>query len=222
MTKPEKGSIFVLQYNEDMANLFNKAKQVAPKKAAKKDEKVRINITDSDFFSKVQTLEQLNDSMRNMKAQADMISDEVRDLAKDAWVNLYSDTGKNPGSVVVYQDSFDETAQLMFVPTDKYITITADRAEELQSQYGSDIVEEETTFSFDSDMIEKYGEVLSSLIMNCDDISDSDKERIIKASTKFSVAKGTLDKLNKYGEVSEVMEAVRPVVALKNIEVVKS
>ena len=51
-----------------MANLFNKAKQVAPKKAAKKDEKVRINITDSDFFSKVQTLEQLNDSMKNMKA----------------------------------------------------------------------------------------------------------------------------------------------------------
>jgi hypothetical protein len=110
----------------------------------------------------------------------------------------------------------------MFVPTDKYITITADRAEELQSEYGSDIVEEETTFSFDSDMIEKYGEVLSSLIMSCDDISDSDKERIIKASTKFSVAKGTLDKLNNYGEVSEVMEAVRPVVALKNIEVVKS
>lgn len=205
-----------------MANLFNKAKQVAPKKAAKKDEKIRISVEGLDFFSKIQELESINDSMRSMKAQSDMISDEIREIAKNEWVNLYSETGKNPGSVIVYQDSLDETAQVMFVPTDKYITITADRSEELQSQFGSDIVEEETTFSFDTDMIEKYGEVLSELIMNSNQISDSDKEKIIKATTKFSVAKGTLDKLNKFGEVSEVMEAVRPVVALKNIEVVKS
>lgn len=205
-----------------MANLFNKAKQAAPKKTTKKDEKIRISIEDPSFFSKVQELETINDSMRSMKAQADMISDEIRDLAKTSWVDLYSDTGKNPGSVIVYQDSFDETAQFMFVPTDKYITISPDRAEELQSQFGNDIVEEETTFSFDSVMIEKYGEVLSELIMNSRDIHPSDKEKIINATTKYSVAKGTIDKLSVYGNVGEVMEAVRPVVSIKNVEVVKS
>jgi hypothetical protein len=41
--------------------------------------------------------------------------------------------GKNPGSVMLeYIKENDDTAQLMFVPTDKYITITASRAEELQ------------------------------------------------------------------------------------------
>jgi hypothetical protein len=59
------------------------------------------------------------------------------------------------------------------------------------------------------------------LIENCSDITDADKEKIIKATTKYSVAKGTIDKLNQYGDVQEVMEAVKPVVALKNVEVIK-
>jgi len=96
-----------------------------------------------------------------------------------------------------------------------------ERAEELQELYGEEIVTEDTTFSFDSLMIEKYGEVLSRLIEECEEIDEDDKERIIKATTKFSVAKGTIDKMKEYGDVEVVMEAVKPVVALKNIEVVK-
>ena len=151
-----------------------------------------------------------------------MISDEIKDLAKSEWAKLYGETGKNPGSVMLeHVNDLDDTAQVMFIPTDKYITINEERAEELKETYGEEIVEEETTFSFDSAMIEKYGEILSKLIEESDEIAEKDKERIIKATTKFSVAKGTLDKLAKYGEVESVMEDVRPVVALKNVEVIK-
>lgn len=204
-------------------NLFAKAKSTATPKASKaKDEKVRIRIEDPSFFTKVQTLEQLNDSMKSAKAKADMISDEIKDLAKSEWAKLYSTMGKNPGSVMLENvNDANDTAQVMFIPTDKYITINEARAEELRETYGEEVVTEDTTFSFDSAMIEKYGEVLSRLIEESDEITDSDKERIIKATTKFSVAKGTLDKLSQLGEVESVMEAVRPVVALKNIEVIK-
>lgn len=205
-----------------MANLFSKAKKVAPKTTKAKDQKVRISIEDPTFFNKVQKLEELQDTLKSAKAKADMIADELKDLGKEKWANLYSETGKNPGSVMLEQvNELDDTAQFMFVPTDKYITINEERADELRETYGDDIVEEETTFSFDSKMIEKYGEVLSELIMNSPDIAESDKEKIIKATTKFSVAKGTIDNFTKYGEVSEVMEAVRPVVAMKNVEVIK-
>jgi predicted house-cleaning noncanonical NTP pyrophosphatase (MazG superfamily) len=205
-----------------MANLFAKAKKAAPAKTtAAKDKKVRLNVTDPTFFSKVEKLEQLNDTLKSAKAQADMISDEIKDLAKSEWVDYYSQTGKNPESVMIVQEVAGDTAQVMFIPTDKYITVTEARAEELRETYGEEIVEEETTFSFDSTMIEKYGEVLSMLIENCADITDADKEKIIKATTKYSVAKGTIDKLNQYGDVTEVMEAVKPVVALKNVEVIK-
>ena len=70
-------------------------------------------------------------------------------------------------------------------------------------------------------MIEKYGEVLSMLIENCDEITDADKEKIIKAVTTYSVAKGTIDKFNQYGEVVEMIETVKPVVAIKNVEIIK-
>ena len=206
-----------------MANLFKKAasKSAAePKKA--KDEKVRIKIEDPSFFDKVQKLESLNDSMKSAKAKADMISDELRDLGRDEWSNLYSKTGKNPGSVMLeHMNDSDDTAQFMFVPTDGYIKISADRAEELRETYGEEVVEEKTTFGFDSTMIEKYGEILSRLIEESTEIAEKDKEKIITATTAFSVAKGTIDNLSKLGDVKEVMEAVKPIVALKNIEVVK-
>jgi hypothetical protein len=205
-----------------MANLFTKAaKSATPKTTKAKDEKVRLTVEDVNFFDKVQKLEELNDVMKSTKAKADMISDEIRDVAKNAWLNQYDKTGKNPESVMICQENGEDVAQLMFVPTDRYITITPERAEELQETYGQEIVEEETTFSFDSAMIEKYGEVLSQLIENCDGIKDTDKEKIIKATTKYSVAKGTIDKFTTYGDVNEVMDAVKPVVALKNVEIIK-
>ena len=205
-----------------MANLFAKAKKSAPAKTTKaKDEKVRLVVEDPTFFSKVEKLEALNDQMKSAKAKADMISDELRDVAKTEWLNQYDKTNKNPESVMICQSQDDDTAQFMFIPMDKYITITSERAEELQEAYGEEIVEEETNFSFDATMIEKYGEILSRLIEESDEIKESDKEKIIKATTKYSVAKGTIDKLNQYGEVSELMEAVKPVVSLKNIEIVK-
>jgi hypothetical protein len=205
-----------------MGNLFTKAKKSAPvdTKSAK-DKKIRLNVTDPTFFSKVEKLEQINDRMKSDKAVADMISDEIKDMAKSEWVDYYSQTGKNPESVMIVQEVAGDTAQVMFIPTDKYITVTEARAEELRDTYGEEIVTEETTFGFDPTMIEKYGEVLSMLIENCPDIADADREKIIKATTKYSVAKGTIDKLNQYGDVTEVMEAVKPVVALKNIEIVK-
>lgn len=205
-----------------MANLFAKAKKSAPAKTTKaKDEKVRIAIEDKTFFDKIEKLEVLQDQMKVAKAKADMISDELRDLGKSEWAKLYDQTGKNPGSVMLEQVNAEDVAQLMFIPTDKYITITPERAEELQETYGAEIVEEETTFSFDSAMIEKYGEILSRLIEESDEIKDTDKEKIIKATTKYSVAKGTIDKFATYGDVNEVMEAVKPVVALKNVEIIK-
>ena len=206
-----------------MGNLFTKAAKSTPAKTTKgKEEKVRIKIDDSGFFDKIEKLEQLQDTMKIAKAKADMISDELRDLGKTEWAKLYDKTGKNPGSVMLeHVNVTDDVAQLMFVPSDKYITINADRADELREAFGEEIVEEETTFGFDSTMIEKYGEVLSRLIEECGDISEKDKEKIITATTTFSVAKGTIDNLSKLGDVKEVMEAVKPIVALKNVEIIK-
>jgi hypothetical protein len=205
-------------------SLFAKAKKSAtPKTKKAKDEKVRISIEDSSFFDKIQKLQELSDTLKSAKAKSDMISDEIKELGKSEWVKLYSEMAKNPGSVMLENtNEVDDTAQVMFVPADRYITINEDRAEELTETYGEGIVEEETTFSFDSKMIEKYGEVLSKLIEDSDEIDDKDKEKIIKATTKYSITKGTIDKMMEYGDIESVFENVRPVISLKGAEVIKS
>ena len=204
-------------------SLFTKAKKSTPaKKTSAKDKKVRLVVEDPTFFEKVEKLEELQETLKSAKAKADLISDELKDIAKELWADEYEKTKRNPESVMIVQEnSTGDTASLMLVPSDKYITINEERAEELKEAYGEDIVEEKTVFSFDSDMVEKYGEVLSMLIENCDEITDADKEKIIKAVTAYSVAKGTIDKFNQYGEVVEMIETVKPVVAIKNVEIIK-
>lgn len=203
-------------------SLFTKAKKTTETKTSKKeDKKIRIDSNDETFFDKIQALEVLNDRMKSDKAKADMITDEVRDLATSRWVEVYQKNGKNPGSVMIEAKSGIDTAQVMFIPTDRYISINAEKAEFLIEEFGEEIVEEETTFAFDNAMIEKYGEILSKLIEESDEIAEADKEKIIKATTKFSVAKGTIDSLTKYGNVNEVMEVIKPVVMLKGPEVIK-
>jgi len=205
-----------------MASLFNKAKKTAQPKAKATDKKVRLVVEDSSFFSKVEKLEQLQETLKSAKAKADLLSDELKEVAKDKWVELYEESGKNPESVMICAENEDgDTAQLMYVPADRYITIDEDRATELTDIYGEGIVEEKTTFSFDNAMIEKYGDIISSLIENCDEIKESDKDKIIKAVTTFSIAKGTIDNFKQFGEVSELMETVKPVVSIKNVEIIK-
>jgi len=205
-----------------MANLFSKAKSTAATKATNpKDQKIRLTVKDGEFFDKIQKLEVLNDNMKRDKAKADILSDEIKETAKQKWVELYEKTGRNPGSVMVEAKKGLDVAQTMFIPTDRYITINADRAESLIEDFGQEIVEEKTTFSFDNDMIEKYGEVISRLIEECDEIEDGDKGQIIKAVQSFTIAKGTIDRLKDFGHVSKMMEVVKPVVSLKNVEVIK-
>jgi dihydroxyacetone kinase-like predicted kinase len=205
-------------------NLFSKAKKTAAKETTKpKDEKVRIKVEDASFFEKIASLEKLQDTVKSAEAKISMIADEVKDTGKRLWAAKYTQMEKNPGSVMLEARKDDEIAQVMLLPSDKYITINAERADELRETYGNDIVEETTTFAFDNEMVDKYGETISNLIEMSDEISEADKAKIIKAVTKFSVAKGTIDKFKVYGgaDVFGVMEAVRPVVALKGPEVIK-
>jgi hypothetical protein len=203
-------------------SLFDKAKKSTPaKKTSAKDKKVRLVVEDPTFFEKVEKLEELQETLKSSKAKADLISDELKEIAMGKWADEYEKTKRNPESVMIVQERDGDISQFMIVPSDKYISINEERAEELKEAYGEDIVEEKTTFSFDNDMIMKYGEVLSMLIENSDEIAEADKEKIIKAVTTYSVAKGTIDKFNQYGEVVEMIETVKPVVSIKNVEIIK-
>jgi len=203
-------------------SLFQKAKNTSTKTTAKaKDDKVRIKVEDPAFFDKISKVQNLQETIKSAEAKVAMLTDEVKEMGKSLWAKTFEKMGKNPGSVFLQANEGEDVAQVMLIPMDKYITINGDRADVLREQYGETIVEETTTFQFDTEMVDKYGEVISNLIESCGDISEEDKGKIIKAVTKFTIAKGTIDRLKDFGDVLDVMEDVKPVVSLKGAEVIK-
>ncbi len=202
-------------------SIFDKAKKNAVVKTAKKgDEKPRVTIENPEFFEKISTLQVLQENMKRDKAKADIISDEVKELGMEKWVELYTDQGRNPDTIMLEAQNGEATAQAMFCVTDKYIKIDEARAEQLKETYGDDIIAEETTFAFDAAMLEKYADVISELIEKSDKITTADKGKLIVATTAYNVAKGVVDKLDKYGDVGTMVQEVKPVVMMKNVEVI--
>jgi hypothetical protein len=110
----------------------------------------------------------------------------------------------------------------MFIPTDKYIKITKERFEELKDSYGEELVEETTTYTMDSELVEKYGDILSDLISKCKAITKEDKEKLIQATNSYSIRKGTISTLKENFSshtVGEMLQEIKPVYQMKGIRI---
>ena len=203
-------------------NLFEIAKDSQGEKSKKADNKTIVDVVNDEFFDKVQEFETLQDRMKRDKAKADIINGELKDMGKDEWIKLYKESGKNPGTITLQAENTEgDIASTMYVPSDKYITIDKARSANLRKEYGNDIVNEETTYVFDNKMLEKYGAVISKLILESEEIETNDKPKIIKGETSYSIKKGTIENLAKYGDVEKIFEEVKPIVSLKNAEIIK-
>ena len=86
--------------------------------------------------------------------------------------------------------------------------------------YGEDIASEKTTYNMNSELVEKYGELLSNAIAKIKEIPDSDKAKLISAITSFEIKKGTISDLDKFGgTIPEMLEEVKPIYQMKNVKV---
>lgn len=220
--------------------LFGKAKK-APVKKSTKNEHLRLqpkSIDQDELFELISEYELCEIENKKIQARLDLTKSELKQIAIDTYLDEYSSTGSNPGTVMIEAKDGNSVAQFMFAPTDKYISIkTEEEADLLTERYG-DVVERNTTFSFDNKMLEKYMEVISTLIEECDEIEESDKAKLFIQTETFNIKKGTLDKLaeihkqeeNEDGElvpinetysVRESFDALRPIVMLKTPQVIK-
>lgn len=206
-------------------SLFKKAAKGAKTKTAKRDDKLHIKVSNPDFFLDVSRYEELQKEVKSAESEMGIIYDDLKKIGNDEWVREYQKGGKNPGSIILFQDNDEtgESARFMLQPSDKYISINSERADELIEKYGDDIVEETITYSFNDKMLEKYSSIIEKLIIESEDIDEEDKESIIEATAKYSIKKGTIDKLSDYSkDIEEIFEEVRPVVSIKNVSVIKS
>lgn len=197
-----------------MANLFDKAKSKAAKVVDKKNDKLNIHIEGIEFDQNLVQIAQLQSQIDVLEAQLAISQGIVKESAIKEFVKVYEKTGGYPGSFILSSDS---QASVMFVPMDKYIKCDENRFNDLKDAYGDDVVTEKTEFVLNPTLVDKYGEVLSNLISNCDDISDDDKSELIQAKVAYSVSKGAIEKAFTWGKgkVADFIQNIQPIFAMK-------
>ena len=195
-----------------MANLFDKSKKVAVAKKADKHEVVEIAKT---FEADLKRMADIDAKMAELEAEKATLDLGVREEAKTAMANLYNQKNSFPGSLKVVAGS----RSFLFITADKYIKIDEERAEELTKKYGKELVTENTVFSLNTAMVQKYSQVISDLIEGSKKIANEDKEKLIESTTAWSIAKGTISNLrNKvYAKfnIGTLLEDIRPIYSVK-------
>jgi len=187
-------------------NLFATATKV--KETTKKtDKKVIISPI---LGNKVQRYAELKQMIDSATGELKMIEGDIKSVGKDLFMKEYRTQRSTPDNFKIQDDTGNAC---MFICMDKYTIVDEGKANIL-SQYDG-LLAENVVYKFNADLVEKYGAVLSELIINCPDIDDLDKGNLITGEKTFSVAKGSIDRLMQYDNPEQVFELINPIVALK-------
>lgn len=192
--------------NTQTNNLFATATKV--KETSKKtDKKVIKAPLLADKVKRYADLKQMIDSATG---ELKMIEGDIKAVGKDLFMKEYRQQKSTPDNFKI-QDETGNTC--MFICMDKYTIVDETKASILANFEG--LLAENIVYKFNTELVEKYGQVLSELILNCPDIDDMDKGNLISGEKTFSVAKGSIDRLMQYDSPEQVFELINPIIALK-------
>lgn len=189
-------------------NLFaagTKVKEPAKKAADKK------LIKAPELADKVKQYAELKAKIEANTAQLKMIEGDIKGKGKELFLSQYREQRSTPENFLIQ----DETgASCMFICMDKYTVVDETKAGLLESSFEG-LLNETIVHRFNPELVEKYGAVLSGLIMNCKAIDDEDKPNLITGEKTFSIAKGSIDRLMLYENPDQVFELINPICSLK-------
>lgn len=145
-------------------------------------------------------------AFKNAEAELKMLEGSIKPALKDLWWRLYEKTGKNPGTCELKTDA----GAVLLLPMDKYLSVPGDVAAQIASAYPGS-VEESVEYSFAPELLKKYATTISkalAAVIPADDLS-----LLLVAEKKFSVVKGTINKLQSRA----MLDMVQPIFALKTV-----
>lgn len=192
--------------NTTTTNLFATATKV--KETTKKTDKKVIK--SPLLGNKVKRYAELKELIDSATGELKMIEGDIKAVGKDLFLNEYKQQKSTPDNFKL-QDDTGNTC--MFICMDKYTIVDEAKAGILGNFEG--LLAENIVYKFNAELVEKYGQILSELILNCPDIDDMDKGNLISGEKTFSVAKGSIDRLMQYDNPEQVFELINPIVALK-------
>ena len=210
--------------------IFDKKKTSTTKKPSTKQ---KLQVTPSfetkeeiqEFNEKLDKFATLKAKITELTAEYKTVEEDIKQISSEEFCKLLGKTGK--------KESFHITSEaggsVMVVPQDKYLSIDGERANYLNETYGTydedenlvdSFVEETTEFKFNMEVLERNQAVIEKFFEECNDISKEDKENLIEGITKYSIKKGTIDKLyliskEKDVDIKTLYDEIRPVLQLK-------
>jgi len=187
-------------------NLFaaTTTKTAAPKKA---DKKV---LPAHDLGDKVSRYADLKHQIEALTGELKMIEGDIKVRGKSLFLEQYKADKRTPENFKIQ----DETgATCMFIVMDKYTSVDDTKAELLGNFDG--LLGEQVVYKFNPELVEKYGAILSDLIISSPDIEEADKGQLISGERTYSVAKGSIDRLLQFANPEQVMELINPICAIK-------
>lgn len=194
--------------------MFDKNK-TAPKAKAKKNEKRLVAITGSKFDQAMHDAATLDTKIKNDTAKLDAAKSLIKEEAKKEWLKIYKKEGINSGSFNMESDN-GNTA--MFVPTSKFSKIAdEDTYNEYVETYGAENLEEDTTYKFNNDVLERNQDAIEKAIMGAKGISKEDKENLLDVTSTWNWKSECLDKVvmlskDSGNDIEDVIEDLSPVV----------
>lgn len=198
-------------------DIFNIAKSNTKTTKSAKASKPEILLDEKQYEGVsilIDSIERLRQQKKNIETDLKMKENTANEIFKSEWCNLYEKTGVRPESLIFTGEK--SSSKLMFIGTDKYTKIT--NPEEVKELYGEDIIEENVTYSFDSELLMKHYDTIVNLFANCSDIPAEDKVNLIKADQSFTIKKGTIDRLHTIkGAIKNMVEVFGIVFQTKSV-----
>ena len=193
-------------------NMFDNAKQ--KKATAKKETHEIVNLPEIE--DSVLKIIELNAKIAELEAERETVDSEIREKGKDAFIKLYEERKKFPGTLKVVAGS----ANFQFITSDRYKKIDEDGFEELSEKYGDEIVSEETKFSFNTAILMKHKDHISNLLMNSKVLSEADKENLLESEITYTVKKGVIKDLFSFIKkgVNSIVADIQPVFSIKSVQ----
>lgn len=199
--------------------LLSLAAKTTKPKTAKKNNKEIIIVDDKAVSAAIDSLVKNKEINDTSKAAMDVAHGIIKPFASKIWTGDVQKTTKFKESFIL---SSKNSNSVLFTVTDAYKSTNLDplRIKYLQENYGENIITVENKFVINSELIDKYGQLLVDFIKNSKKIDEADKTELIQLEQKYSITKGTVNELHKISvEAKTTVEAVfndiEPTCALK-------
>jgi len=192
-------------------SIFDSAKSKPKATSSAKDKEV---VTVRGLETTLLEFQFLKEQIADDEAKLAAVTDEIKQISKEKFIELYKQKKTNPNSFYIK----DGSGCVMVIPTDRYISIKEeDRADELIEKYGDEAVTIDEKYYFNPEVLERNMAAIEKLIKDAKTISDADKQDLLIREVKYSISKGFIDRLLPYGnEMENVIDDVQPIITLKN------